>query len=172
MSGSPPTGRQAKAARAAFLVVSVLLAGCSPAPKVEEPETFESALERMRSDAAFLAARADPELRVVEEIRDGEHVETRLVPCGIFEIRASGWNLLPTPDELARSGAVYSSPERIGDDAVALTIGAAESEADARYHFRRTDGEWMLTRVDVYSSVEPGAPLPPMPCAPPAATPD
>ena len=146
--------------------VLLALAACSPKPSGGGPEDFATAFQRMQSEPAFLLSRAHPDLQVIEQlIPDGDTVEhTRVIPCGIEEIQESGWRVLPAADLLTQSGLSYSPPEFDGPDQVTVVLGPQESAADARYNFRRSGGEWKLTRMEVFSYLEAGAALPPLPC--------
>ncbi|WP_290590900.1 hypothetical protein [Arenimonas sp. SCN 70-307] len=120
----------------------------------------------MQVEPTFLFSRAHPDLWVVEEFSpDGDTVEhTRVIPCGLEEIQEAGWRVLPAAELLAQSGLTYSIPAFDGPDQVSVVLGPEEGAADARYSFRRSGGEWKLARMEVYSYLEAGAALPPMPC--------
>lgn len=151
----------------AILIAVTALGGCSTAPPSGGTEDFGAAFKRMQADPEFLAARAHPRLRIVEELsQDGGAAGlTRVIPCSIRDLHAAGWHVLPGPDRLAETGTTYSPPEFSGPHAVAVTLGPAASTADARYFFQAAGGTWKLARVEVYSDLEPGAPLPPLPCS-------
>jgi hypothetical protein len=122
----------------------------------------------MQGSEEFLVSRAAPGLKITETFRQegGAAEEQRAIPCTVREMHAAGWHVLPSPARLAQTGTTYGSPEKLGTDQIAVTLGPAEGTADARYVFHLVGGKWQLASLELYSFRASGANLPPLPCNP------
>ena len=146
-----------------------LSAGCVPPHEHGAVEDFAAAFDEMKAEPEFLLARTHPELEVVEEFSpDGHSVEhRRVIPCSLREMQEAGWYPLPPAHVLAVSGTAYSPPVYRSSEQALITVGPGESEADAQYTFRAIAGKWQLTRLEIYSFLESGTAIPPLPCTGP-----
>jgi len=88
----------------------------------------------------------------------------RAITCSPAEIEAYGWQLLPGAEQLRTTGTSYSLPTPQDDGKVVVSLGSPEGASDAQYTFEIHGGAWYLTKVDVFTSLEAGRPVPPLPC--------
>jgi hypothetical protein len=147
-----------------LLVIVATLAACA----FGRGEDFGPAFGQMQSDPEFLVSRAHRELQIVEVIArsDGSIGMSRVIPCSIGAMQAAGWQVLPGATRLAKTGTAFSPPEHTGRDKVRVALGQAEGNANAVYFFQSVQGQWQLARVELYTVLEQGEPLPPLPCNP------
>ena len=150
-----------------LLVLGVLLSACvAPIRSGHALEDFGEFFAKTQQDPKFRSERISTELAVTEELTwgDGERTEVRAVSCGPAEIEANGWELLPGPGRLQATGTSYRSPLPHDNEKVVVSLGPQDGGSDAEYTFEVQGGAWHLTKVEVFSALEVGAPAPPLPC--------
>lgn len=124
----------------------------------------------MQDSPEFLASRVDSSLEVVEFFHDdGQFLASRVIPCSFFELAEAGWHLLPTAAQLARAETengppVYGPAIYSTDRQVSVQLGLLESHVDSEHYFQAKAGKWYLAKVVIYSYLEPGTAVPPLPC--------
>lgn len=154
--------------RGKFVLVMALTSLSSAVPGANDGvEDFDTTFVRMQNDPEFRYRRAHPGLVVVEEVSwidSAKEEAVRVIPCGIRELEAAGWSVLPGAKRLAQTGTTYSPPDRVGVDRAAVALGSANGFVDAMYRFKLLDRKWYLVRMEVYSRLEPDDALPPHPC--------
>ena len=150
-----------------LLVLGALLSACvAPTRSVQALEEFGEFFSKTQQDPTFRAGRISTQLAVTEEMTwgDGERIEVRAVSCGPAEIEAHGWELLPGPERLQATSTSYSSPVPHSNGKVVVSLGPPDGGPDAEYTFESQAGAWYLIQVEVFTGLEAGAPVPPLPC--------
>lgn len=150
-----------------LLALGALLSACvAPTRSAQALEDFGEFFAKTQQVSTFRSGRISTELAVTEELTwgAGERTEVRAVSCGPAEIEANGWDLLPGPERLEATGTSYGSPLLHSNDEVVVSLGPPDGELDAEYTFEAQGGVWYLTKVEVFSALEVGAPEPPLPC--------
>lgn len=153
---------------AAAGLAMVGMAGCaSPGPA---SQALPALILAMQGDPAAVLPRLSPEFELVEHFdRHDATPVSRKLTCDLATVAAAGWHVVPDAQVLSETGTQYAPPQRRPDGSWSVALATGSGEEMARYGLVAGSRGWQLARIDVFSVLETGDPVPPSPCPGPEA---